>query len=338
MDSNTTHNPPRVLGLSALTAEALNRSRLRLADRLDGPAAPALDDVAATLARGREQFRYRCAVVGDHPGVLAELLRTGAQGHQEPPDRPDAAVRLGRVPSTGPADDATRPADDPADADQAATPFAQAVRVAEAWCRGRTADLTLGRPGRRIRLPGYPFHRGGPDTAAAGEADRDTRPLTPLEQRWLFHDLVRSGDSGEHNRTARGRLAGPLDPAALQDAFDALQAAHPLLRTVFERHGGGWRARLLPGPTVALAVSGPDRIADAGTAGFTLAESPLVRCTVAEETDGAGTRVALTLYEPMVAETSEQQLLDRLLADYRHRTGAAEAVPADPVRTDPVPV
>ena len=314
---------PRVLGLSALSAEALQAARLRLADRLTAAPAPALDDVAATLARGRERFPFRCAVVGDDPAVLARLLREGAAtGAAEA----TGAVRTGVAVPSG----ATPPEPAPEEQD----PFARALRVAELWCLGQETDLTLGRPGHRVRLPGYPFRRGtAAVTPPATGGDPDTRPLTPLEQRRLFHDLVRSGSSGEHNLTAVGQLQGPLDPVALQQAFDALQLGQPLLRTVFEEYGGRWRARLLPGPTIRItlldpaAPAAPGDLDAAGSVGFDLAGRPLVRCTASR---GPIAAVALTLYEPMAAAIPVDTLLDLMVSDYQELTSrqiSARSVP-----------
>ncbi|AEV87080.1 polyketide synthase type I [Actinoplanes sp. SE50] len=64
----------RFLPLSARSAATLTRLRERIADHLVAHPRVALDDVAATLSRGREPFRYRCVVVaGDRDGTVAAL-------------------------------------------------------------------------------------------------------------------------------------------------------------------------------------------------------------------------------------------------------------------------
>ncbi|MDT0448079.1 type I polyketide synthase [Streptomyces hesseae] len=65
---------PAVLCLSASSPEALGSLRERLADRLDAPDAPALADVARTLA-ARRRFRHRVTVVADRPATAALRLR-----------------------------------------------------------------------------------------------------------------------------------------------------------------------------------------------------------------------------------------------------------------------
>jgi len=293
---------PWILGLSALSAEALGQARLRLADRLAARPALALADAATTLARGRERFPVRFAVVGGDRDAVIEALRTGAGG-------PQAVVRGANA---GTPALATVPAD---------AGFTEAVVVADAWCAGQDADLTRGRPGRRVRLPGYPFERRG--NWESGSADADARALTPHEQRWLFHDLARSGSSaGEHNQSAAGRIAAPADLPALDAAFARLQQRHPLLRTVFERHGGGWQARVLPEATVALTVPGRWDGGRDAPASFELVGEPLVRCAVAPPADAAKLAVTLTVYEPMAAGASATELLRQLLSDYEKATAS----------------
>ena len=68
-------NPPRVLALSARDPEALAELRENLAVWLEHTPDADLDDVALTLATGRERFACRDAVVGTSPAELALLLR-----------------------------------------------------------------------------------------------------------------------------------------------------------------------------------------------------------------------------------------------------------------------
>lgn len=212
--------------------------------------------------------------------------------------------------------------------------------LAGLWRRGYDVDTTLGRPGRRVRLPGHPFRRrepGGP-TPAGAEA---IRPLTPYEQRWLFYDLVRHGSSSNHNVAVAAVAPGrPPAPEALDDAFAELQRRHPVLRTVFSEPGGRWRARTLSGPEARLTHvgtapdGGPQRlretVLDAARRSLELRDAPLVRCCV-----GAGSAhwaLALAVYEPLTATADP----DRLLAELMQLAGA-DAYDHTPL-TEPEPV
>jgi Condensation domain len=197
------------------------------------------------------------------------------------------------------------------------------------WNLGFDVDVTLGRPGRRLRLPGYAFeHQTGESISQSAPAEagsEEIRPLTYLEQRRLFHDLVRTGEGAEYNRTAAGILTGPLDHAEIQSAFSKLQEHHPQLRTVLEEAGGRWRARVLAMPSVpvifldaAHASGGPSPegvLAMVAKRPFHHADGPLVRCCVIAS--GAEAMVALTVYEPMALTVPVTQLHDELLAFVR---------------------
>ncbi|WP_413805551.1 type I polyketide synthase [Streptomyces sp. OE57] len=81
---------PRVLLLSARTAEALRDAREALADAL-GPGTN-LADAAYTLAEGRGVFAHRAAVVADRPDRAAEALRTDRAGARAPAEPPAVAL------------------------------------------------------------------------------------------------------------------------------------------------------------------------------------------------------------------------------------------------------
>ncbi|WBB69507.1 AMP-binding protein [Micromonospora sp. WMMD812] len=115
-----------LLPVSARTPAALREALARLRQHLAG-AAPALDEVAATLALGRRAFDCRAAVVAtdlaDAIAALDDLLETGA-----------------------------RVAGDPAELRE----------LAAAWVTGRDMDWTALHPEggvRRTGLPTYPFQR-----------------------------------------------------------------------------------------------------------------------------------------------------------------------------------
>ncbi|KJS54257.1 hypothetical protein VM98_20170 [Streptomyces rubellomurinus subsp. indigoferus] len=188
--------------------------------------------------------------------------------------------------------------------------------LAELWRRGLDVDTTLGRPGRKVRLPGYPFRRTTADEQPATAA-RGLRPLTPHEQRWLFHDLVRSSSSAEHNARAVAVRPGPApEPAAVAAAFTALQQRHPKLRTVFTQQGGRWFARTDAAPT-GLTAPVPGRPAEAVAAGpFELRDAPLVRCVLdTGERDGTDWTLALAAYEPVAGREAVEALLTELLTE-----------------------
>ncbi|MFE9808191.1 hypothetical protein [Streptomyces sp. NPDC005548] len=207
--------------------------------------------------------------------------------------------------------------------------------LAELWRLGFDVDTTLGREGRRIRLPGHPFRRREP--GGAGPADGPTtRALTPFEQRWLFYDLVRHGSSGDHNVTVETVLPGPVPaPAEIAAAFDEIQRRHPVLRTVFSDPAGRWRARTLPTATVRPTHlttepdAGPEQlraaVRDAARQPLRLRDEPLLRCCVrAGSTHWA---LSLGLYEPLSATADPRLLLDEL----RALLGAEAPVPAAPL-------
>ncbi|MEO0820267.1 MAG: SDR family NAD(P)-dependent oxidoreductase [Pseudomonadota bacterium] len=79
---------PQLLVLSARSEAALAAAATRLADRLEGPEAPALADAAFTLQAGRTGFAYRRSVVaGDPAGAAAALRRAGRPLQHEGGDR-----------------------------------------------------------------------------------------------------------------------------------------------------------------------------------------------------------------------------------------------------------
>ncbi|WP_460072493.1 CurL C-terminal domain-containing protein [Streptomyces sp. YKOK-I1] len=193
--------------------------------------------------------------------------------------------------------------------------------IAALWRQGYDVDTSLGRPGRRVRLPGYPFRRREPGGPAPADASV-TRALTPYEQRWLFYDLVRHGSSGDHNAAVAAVVPGPPPaPDALSAAFRELQRRHPALRTVFGEPGGRWRARTLPTPQARPAHLAPDpdggpealRVAvlDEARQPLRLRDSPLVRCCL--RAGPAHWALALAVYEPLTAALDLRRLLGELL-------------------------
>ncbi|MEV6512379.1 hypothetical protein AB0M61_40545 [Streptomyces sp. NPDC051642] len=420
-------NPPRVLALSARDPEALAELRENLAVWLEHTPDADLDDVALTLATGRERFACRDAVVGTSPAELALLLREmraaepaparapgdgplllldGTPLTGDPVELPEVAEALRLAAEYGDTDtvrivavqyglaqwlhtrlvtpravhgtgigavtaaavrgehslaDALRTAAEsgpfaagagaPAGTDgvpvvrigaagplglDPADPDSPAYLLARLWCLGYDVDTTLGRPGRRVRLPGHPFRRRGPGgPAPVGAASY--RPLTPHEQRWLFYDLVRHGSSGDHNAAVAGVRAGePPAPEVLREAFAELQRRHPVLRTVFSEPGGRWQARVLPDASVRPVVlvddpdGGPEELRQAvlkaARQPMRLRDEPPVRCCL--RGGPAHWALALAVYEPLTTTADQQLLLDELTALVGAATRPPQAQPA----------
>ncbi|MER5887848.1 hypothetical protein ABT160_28865 [Streptomyces sp. NPDC001941] len=419
----TDPDAPRVLAVSARDPQAAVQACVRLAERLERSPGLDPDDVAATLAHGRERFAVRHAVVGADSGQLARALRRSAltprplpgagadlvidlgdgSGLRGTPDLPqvaeaiayagdldfpagadrlaagEAAVLHGTVqwlaslgvrPVTvrgrgtaapvaaalrgelplreallAAATETPAPAAPSVAADAVVlhlgagpeealvldplSPASVAHAFAALWEHGADVDASLGREGRRVRLPGYPFQRG----RAVDEPAHGLRPLTAHEQRWLFHDLVRSGSAAEHTLAATASFRGPVPTAAEADAaLAALLELHPRLRTRFTRHAGRWFAR---DAVEALAVTVvPDapgspagervRAAVVG-ASFAGEDLPLVRCALSPAGDGWA--AALALYAPVAGDAAPQELLASwaALARDAHADGAAPA-------------
>ncbi|MGW7545623.1 CurL C-terminal domain-containing protein [Streptomyces sp. NPDC054770] len=298
--------------------------------RGEGPGA-----LAAAAVRGDLPLpdALRAAATGV-PARVEGVTRSGGEGETRPRDEAIARAQAGGD-GTGPA--AVRPGTtvvriggsrpdapgepgvlvlDPAD------DASYARLLAELWCLGFDVDTTLGRPGRRVRLPGHPFRRREPGGAGPADAP-ETRALTPYEQRWLFYDLVRHGSSGDHIVTAEAVLDGPPPVArTLAAAFAELQRRHPALRTVFSEPGGRWRARTLPAPAArpdhlaADPAGGPQELREAvrraARQPLSLRDTPLVRCCV--RSGAAHWALSLAMYEPLTAAADPRLLLDELVA------------------------
>ncbi|MFE5262771.1 SDR family NAD(P)-dependent oxidoreductase [Streptomyces coelicoflavus] len=170
---------PRLVLLSARREEQLRTHVRRLRDHLatPGTAAPALADIARTLAAGREPLGRRLAVVAhDVPELLALL-----DGHLRG-ERPEG-VSAGHAPADADTEYAV-----PADADAGAATTALAAAGA-AWATGARltgADDALGHTdGRIVSLPGYPFartvHRLPAEPAPAAPTSRTPLPRQPSD-------------------------------------------------------------------------------------------------------------------------------------------------------------
>ncbi|MGW7283704.1 beta-ketoacyl synthase N-terminal-like domain-containing protein, partial [Streptomyces sp. NPDC054844] len=144
---------PRLVLLSARREEQLRTHAERLRDHLAalGTAAPALADIARTLAAGREPLGRRLAVVARDVPELLTLLGGHLAG--ERPER----VSTGHAPAGADTEYAV-----PADVDAGAG-TTTLVAAGAAWATGARltgADGALGHTdGRIVSLPGYPFAR-----------------------------------------------------------------------------------------------------------------------------------------------------------------------------------
>ncbi|MFJ8547060.1 hypothetical protein ACIRFH_34845 [Streptomyces sp. NPDC093586] len=278
------------------------------ADERAAAASPTAARPADGPSRGGDDTAGAAAADGDTTALLAAAAGTVGGGFA--PAVVSVASVLGRAGQRETAGNRVELWLDPA------RPASYPELFARLWELGEDVDCSLGAAGRRVRLPGYPFRRGGP---AAVPPD-GLRPLTPYEQRRLFHDLVRSGSAAENVLCATAVLPGPApSPAQADAALAALRERHPALRTVFTRHAGRWFARTSQEP-VPVTVLAPGDVpgepaarvrAAAADESFATADAPLVRCALAPA-DGPGGRwaVALAVYAPVAGDASPDALLD----------------------------
>lgn len=284
---------PFVFVTSARTPSALEQVHRRLGRFLAEHPGVAAADVARTLADGRERFEVRRAFVAAGTAGLSTQLTA-------------------KTPSDSPAVVVVDPTPEP-DAEGLPEPWRVAVSAAAAWCRG-DAEAPCPADGRRIRLPGYPFEHHRPDLAEPV----DGRPLDPLEQRRVFHDLVRRGAGREYVVTAEATTAAGLDQGALESAFAGLLRRHENLRVHFFQGHDGWLARVAPTPAADVVVGDPA----AATDPFRLDGGPLTRLVAVPGPDGL--RVLLAAYEPVAARVDLPALAAELLDDYHRLLRGAE--------------
>ncbi len=130
------------------------------------------------------------------------------------------------------------------------------------------------------------------------DAIEDVYPLTPLQEGLLFHSVY-APHGGQYHDQFSAVLRGPLRPELLGEAWAAVVAATPILRTAFAWQSGG-----APLQVVARRVDAPLRLEDwrplTGVAaaerrarllaedvavGFDLGRAPLTRVTLARLDD-----------------------------------------------------
>lgn len=247
---------------------------------------PAVD--AATLARLADSDAAVATAVATAPvdqrwpvaqdAVWRRLRQLGMPATQ--PDEPGLRVGIGRA---------------DADIDVAADGLIPGT-VAALWCAGVPMDLTLGRSGRRIHLPGPAYER-----AAQPDWQPDGRPLTAHEQRLLYHDLVRTSSSAEHNVAATGVVDAAIAPAALTDTLRAVLADHEQLRTMYRRAGDRWEAVVVDAPAIVVEVVDRDASAAAPGDDLPLTDRVPLRALAAPGETG-GTELTLVAYRALTDE------------------------------------
>ena len=126
-------------------------------------------------------------------------------------------------------------------------------------------------PGGTVALP--PIERAEP--AELGDAAGDTAPASFAQERLWFLDRLEPGRA-TYNVPLAGELRGPIDPAALAAALEALAWRHEPLRTVFAEVEGRPVQRILAPSPVAFTAVDLGRLAPA-------AAEAAVRCLVARE-------------------------------------------------------
>jgi hypothetical protein len=304
--------PEYVLALSARTGPALAAMRSRLAEAL-AAGQPALPDVVTTLAEGRQRFPVRWAAVVTDLSTAVAALRGDPLPAASAPAAPvpgalvPAALEAAALEAVGSAAAEPGPAE----------PMSAAERAAR-WCRGEEVFLVGANGGRRIRLPGYAFHRGPrpPAKPVAG------RPLSAHEQRLLFLDLVRAGSNAEHAAVASAEVCGEPDPAALREVFALAQRQRPWLRTVFRRVGERWLAAEQAEPAGPFTVVGLDpgtdpaaarraALADFGARPFPVQDAPMLRGLLGLAPDGRHL-LAVAAHRAVADEETVRDLLAEL--------------------------
>ena len=173
---------------------------------------------------------------------------------------------------------------------------------------------------------------------------RAPHPLAAVQKAFWFLQRL-APDSAAYNVAVAGRLAGPLDPAALEAAAHGLVARHGALRTVYGEEGGLPWQRVLPAGRADWAVLdiGPGEdgagrswpalstaLAGLAEAPFDLAAGRLLRVRLVRlgEEEHA---LLLAVHHLAIDGWSLWVLLDDLRALYAAAVaGAAPALPALP--------
>jgi amino acid adenylation domain-containing protein/non-ribosomal peptide synthase protein (TIGR01720 family) len=163
----------------------------------------------------------------------------------------------------------------------------------------------------------------GAPVARAEEREVRSAGLSPV-QRWF----VRTHPVGrDHfNLSVLVELAAGVDVEALGRAWEAVVAAHDVLRTRWEQVDGEWRQSVGPPPerTVWFSDESPAEVLGWAQSGLSLTAGPLVRCVV------VGRSVLLVAHHAVVDGVSWRVLLEDLATAYRQLTSGV------PVALEPV--
>ncbi|MGW5185753.1 SDR family NAD(P)-dependent oxidoreductase [Streptomyces cyaneofuscatus] len=261
---------PHLVPLSAKTPERLRAVARALLSHLREQPAQALADIAHTLRIGRDPMRSRVAFVIAERAELAEALARFADG-----ERAEGEVHLGPTVSTDDVNTAR-------------------LRAAGAlWAGGGTVDWAEWpedggptSPGRRVRLPGYPFSRERHWFRAAPQDERG-RDATPPESALAPVPPERTGVVPAAPELPRPRASDTVPAAAMApDAVSRAGLPHPLLH----REASG-----PDGPRFTAAFTGEEPFLAAHQVRGTpvlpaAAQVEMVREAVARATEGdAGT-------------------------------------------------
>ena len=203
-------------------------------------------------------------------------------------------------------------------------------------------------PGR----PEGPPHQDGPAEGSVGQAFlpasspeiEDEYPLSPMQEGMLFHSRI-SPESGVYVQQFSAPIAGDLQAGAFADAWRAVIARHPVLRTAFEGLDDG-RPRQVVRRSVDLPLvfedwrgSGPighrfeGFLRDDRDRGFDPATAPLLRLALIR-TGEAEHRLVFSNHHALMDGWCAPIVLGEVLACYEAATEGREAAlpPARPYR------
>ncbi|MGW2909486.1 non-ribosomal peptide synthetase [Streptomyces asoensis] len=242
---------PRIVALSAATAEALAVARERLAAHLEANPHLALADVAHTLATGRRHFGHRCAVVASDPAEAVRALRAPHTTTPAAPGSPPAVVfAFADAPPDG--------------ADRDAGPLTRQLRLAARFAaRGVTPAAVYGVGTGRFAaavVSGALTAEEGERLAADGAAARVPVPRRPtLLWSTALGPLLPDGPAPQEQH-----LSAEAEPAKLlraagdrlgEVAVLGIPAADPDERALLAAVAGLW----CQGAEVRLTPPGPAR-------------------------------------------------------------------------------